>query len=182
MVDIQQIEHLLNKHFKTEGKITIDHHTGVVNVQGNVYLYPKHDVLHLPVTFGQVSGAFQCFNNMLVDLNGAPRHVGGLFDCGYNRLTYLKGAPDHVGGWFSCRDNPLESLEGAPDHVDKMFYMSYQEHTPLLRLIKYDQFTIRDAPYPVQEIMNKYAGKGKSHILLCSNELKKAGFAGNATW
>jgi hypothetical protein len=97
-------------------------------------------------------------------------------------LTSLKGAPDHVGRWFSCRDNPLNSLEGAPAHVDRMFYVSFLDDLPLLRLLEYDQFSLRDAPDLVQDIMNKYAGTGKKGMLGAAVELTKAGFKANARW
>ena len=33
--------------------------------------------------------------------------VGGYFDCSDNRLTSLEGAPQSVGGDFYCSDNPI---------------------------------------------------------------------------
>ena len=33
--------------------------------------------------------------------------MGGYFDCSNNQLTSLKGAPQSVGGYFDCSDNPV---------------------------------------------------------------------------
>jgi hypothetical protein len=38
--------------------------------------------------------------------------VGENFDCRNNKLTSLEGAPEVVGGSFDCRNNNLTSLEG----------------------------------------------------------------------
>ena len=69
-------------------------------------------------------GDFDCYNNELTSLEGAPDHVGGDFDCDNNELTSLEGAPDHVGGSFSCHHNQLTSLKGAPSHVGVDFSCS----------------------------------------------------------
>ena len=47
--------------------------------------------------------------------------VLGSFDCSNNKLKSLKGAPLSVGGWFDCSYNELTTLEGAPQTVDKIF-------------------------------------------------------------
>ena len=52
-----------------------------------------------------VTGSFNCANNHLRTLKGAPRHVGWNFDCHGNSLYTLNGAPSHVGNNFDCRNN-----------------------------------------------------------------------------
>lgn len=61
-----------------------------------------------------VEGNFNCTENFLRDLCGAPASVGGDFFCDDNALTSLKGGPVIVGGVFSCTANPLETLSGYP--------------------------------------------------------------------
>jgi hypothetical protein len=66
----------------------------------------------------EVTGNFICYTNRLTSLEGAPRGVGGNFQCGRNSLSTLKFAPDEVGGSFSCGRNKLTSLEHGPRLVN----------------------------------------------------------------
>jgi hypothetical protein len=68
-----------------------------------------------------VGGDFECNNNQLTTLAGAPQTVDGSFDCANNRLTTLAGAPQTVGGGFNCAGNQLTTLAGAPQTVDGDF-------------------------------------------------------------
>ncbi len=69
------------------------------------------------IVFEGVSGRFNCINNQLTSLKGAPRFVDTDFFCSGNQLTSLKGAPKSVGRNFSCSNNQLISLEGAPEKI-----------------------------------------------------------------
>lgn len=89
---------------------------GKVNVDGNVRLSEK-GLTKLPVNFGVVTGYFDCYNNQLTTLEGAPNSVGGNFNCSNNQLTTLEGAPDIVGGNFYCYKNQLTTLDGSPSKV-----------------------------------------------------------------
>ena len=72
-----------------------------------------------------VKGDFNCDNNNLTSLEGAPQNVGGDFNCDNNNLTSLEGAPQNVGGDFYCsRNNNLTSLKGAPQTVEGNFNCS----------------------------------------------------------
>lgn len=203
MVDVNQISQLLKTHFWiTKGKVQIDPDTGVVNVEGSVRL--KHSLSQLPVTFGEVWGYFDCARKSLTTLQGAPRLVGGNFFCESNKLTHLQGSPDHVIGdffcdhnqltslhgacprvdaTFLCNDNPLTSLEGAPEHVGDAFVVDYSAHLPLLRLLMYKEVELHaESPPEIQDLLNKYAGKGKKGAIPCAAELIRAGFRENARW
>ena len=57
-----------------------------------------------------VKGDFDCPDNQLTSLEGAPKEVGGDFDCSVNQLASLEGSPEEVGGIFYCRTNELTSL------------------------------------------------------------------------
>ena len=59
---------------------------------------------------------FDCRNNHLTSLIGAPKYVGGWFDCNNNQLTSLAGAPKYVGGSFDCYNNP--ELTTLPDDLN----------------------------------------------------------------
>jgi hypothetical protein len=39
-------------------------------------------------------------------LEGSPKYIGGEFDCNNNLLTSLAGAPSSVGENFYCFNNP----------------------------------------------------------------------------
>ena len=75
----------------------------------------------IPVRIRKVHGSFDCSNNNLKDLKGAPEEVEGAFDCNYNQLETLEGAPRYVGVYFDCSHNKIISLKGAPKYVGKDF-------------------------------------------------------------
>jgi hypothetical protein len=52
--------------------------------------------------------------NYLVDLMGAPTHIGGFLNVSDNRITTLLGCPETIDGSFFCHNNPLLSLEYGP--------------------------------------------------------------------
>lgn len=148
----RRIKHLLLKHFDTDGPYEIDESLWVVNVHGDVSL-TSSEFTTLPVTFGEVTGSFSCFDKGLISLKGSPHTVGRDFNCsnnklqslqggphtlsggGYwcysNRLTDLHGAPSQVPGVFQCYNNNLNSLEGAPKSVAGTFAC---DHNPLISL------------------------------------------------
>ena len=70
-----------------------------------------------------VKGNFDCGNNYITSLKGAPKEVGGDFDCSHCwNLTSLKGAPKEVGGDFNCFGcKNITSLKGAPKIVGGKF-------------------------------------------------------------
>ena len=68
-----------------------------------------------------VNGNFNCSDNQLMTLNGAPSKVRGSFYCFCNYLTTLKGAPSEVGASFNCSYNRLISLVGIPKEIGNNF-------------------------------------------------------------
>ena len=79
----------------------------------------------------KVKGYFDCSENQLTDLKGAPSTVGGGFHCYKNQLTTLEGAPSEVGGTFNCSSNQLTTLEGVPIEVNGYFDCSNNQLTDL---------------------------------------------------
>jgi len=98
----------------TIGKWTINKKTGLVDIEGNFDCAKKKLKDFKGVRFGVVTGDFNCDDNKLTSLEGAPQEVGGSFRCHNNKLTSLVGAPQEVEGYFDCSYNMLTSLEGAP--------------------------------------------------------------------
>ena len=96
--------------------------TGLVDVDGNFDCSSQGLKDFKGVAFGHVKGYFNCANNQLTSLDGAPKTVNGDFYCYLNQLTSLKGAPKTVGWSFYCDSNQLTSLEGAPQTVDRGFF------------------------------------------------------------
>jgi hypothetical protein len=78
-----------------------------VDVDGDVNLYGK-GLTKLPLKFGKVSGYFDCGDNQLISLEGAPLSVGGDFYCSFNQLKSLQGSPKSVGRHFYCDNNQLK--------------------------------------------------------------------------
>ncbi len=212
MVNVQEINRLLEKHFQIDGKTQIDPTTGVVDVRGWVSLRPTVKVTKLPVQFGKVThgsfncsvntlttligapemedgGSFNCSNNKLTSLEGAPQKTRS-FDCSDNSLTSLVGAPESLD-YLGCDRNPLQSLEGFPQVIEVRLDMSYRPDLPLLRTLvaKHSgihlyarQTSLIQAAEQVEAILNKYAGQGKPGAIKCAVELVKAGYKENARW
>jgi hypothetical protein len=100
-------------------------------IEGDVIIREKF-LFQLPnISDLVVTGYFDCYNNQLTSLQGAPREVGGSFWCQRNQLTSLQGAPRKVGGSFDCHRNDLTSLQGAPSKVGRSFYCSRNQLTSL---------------------------------------------------
>ena len=91
-------------------------------IEGDVDL-AKLFLKELPkwLTGVEVTGVFDCSNNLLTSLQGAPKSVGSFY-CHSNKLTSLQGAPESVGGDFFCAKNKLTSLQGAPEIIGGDFY------------------------------------------------------------
>ena len=130
--------------FEIDGDIK---NTGLIKQDGEYY-----DIFHLPRGFVikgdldlsdmgltelpdlstvTVRGNFDCRNNQLTSLKGAPQSVGGDFNCNKNLLTTLKGAPQSVVGGFYCIQNLLKTLEGAPQSVGWDFNCWFNQLTTL---------------------------------------------------
>jgi hypothetical protein len=73
-----------------------------------------------------IDGDFECIQQNLTDFKGVRfGHIKGNFNCNDNRLTSLEGAPQKVGGSFYCHRNQLTSLEGAPQKVGGEFIIAW---------------------------------------------------------
>ena len=106
------------------GKWTLNPQTGLVDVKGGFNCYDQGLTDFKGVIFGVVTEYFDCSNNQLISLEGAPQKVGGSFYCYDNQLTSLEGAPQQVEGDFDCSNNQLTSLDGAPSWVGGSLYCS----------------------------------------------------------
>ena len=106
--------------FVQETKFEIDgdvKNTGLIKQDGKYY-----DLYHLPRGF-VIKGDLDLSDMGLTELPDLSAvTVRGNFDCGNNNLTSLKGAPQSVGGGVYCMHNLLMTLEGAPQRVDGNFY------------------------------------------------------------
>jgi len=116
----------------TEGKWTLNEKTGLVDIEGDFDCAKKKLKDFQGVRFGVVTGHFDCDNNSLTSLEGAPKKVGEYFTCHHNSLTSLEGAPKKVGGSFACHHNSLTSLEGAPQKVGGDFHCGGNKLTNLV--------------------------------------------------
>lgn len=79
-------------------------------------------LLHAPHTVG----AFNCCSNKLTSLEHGPHTMvpgyTGKYECRNNPLKSLKGAPAHVLEDFVCTGCKLPTLEGGPTQVDGSYY------------------------------------------------------------
>ena len=79
-----------------------------IDVNGDVDLSTKN-LNNIPVQFGIVKGSFNCAENQLTSLKGAPYNVAHFFVCDDNLLTNLEYGPSKVNGSFYCEGNPIQS-------------------------------------------------------------------------
>ncbi|NBP57852.1 hypothetical protein EBU71_15200 [bacterium] len=103
---------------------------GTVNVDGHVRI-EQESITELPLKFGKVSGFFNCSDNKLTTLKGAPREIGLGFDCRHNYLDSLIGGPKHVGGGYHCGHNNLTTLEGLAQSIGDLFVCEHNNLTSL---------------------------------------------------
>jgi len=92
---------------------------GTLDVFQSVFLLHKN-LTELPFNFGEIDGLFDCSENKLKNLKGAPEIVYDFY-CYKNKLTSLKGAPKIVKGDFYCYNNKLKSLKYAPKIIEDEF-------------------------------------------------------------
>jgi hypothetical protein len=138
-------ETFLNQY--TRGTWSVNPATGLVDVQGSFDCSRRLKSLW-GIRFGTVTGDFNCFNNQLTSLEGAPQTVTGGFNCHSNQLTSLEGAPLTVGGDFSCVWNQLTTLKGAPQTVRGGFYCFNNQLT-----------TLEGAPWKVEGSFSCHSNK-----------------------
>ena len=108
----------------TDGTWQLNPQTGLVDVEGDFHCDDQGLSDFKGVRFGKVGGGFNCNNNQITTLEGAPQEVGLGFYCRNNQITTLEGAPQEVGRSFNCNNNQLTTLEGAPQEVGGSFWCS----------------------------------------------------------
>ncbi len=152
---------------------------GTVNVTGHVCLNGL-ELERLPVKFGTIGDYFNCNNNLLTSLEGAPSSVGGNLNCNVNRLTSLEGAPGTVGKDFWCGSNRLTSLVGVHRHLRRIDVMLHIWGNGIVTggigLLLVEGLTEIVANHPAFEIIGRHLGQGKKGLLRCQEELHEAGF------
>ena len=124
---------------------------------------------------------FWCYNNRLTSLEGAPQSIGGIFWCTNNNLISLKGAPRSVGGNFWCSRNNLTSLEGAPQSVGGNFICHnnpIKSHILGLMLIEIGGTieTQLGNGSDVDKILNKWKNRGRKGVMGAMKELIDLGY------
>jgi hypothetical protein len=182
--------------FQVIGDVHMHEVTRKVSVMGHVRLLHMPELTSqghrmLPYEFDTVTGEFSIEDQGITHLQGCPRQADR-FIAAYNPITSLQGGPETVTQLYSVRGcKQLESLDGVASQIHGVFVCDWQPDLPLLRSLVAQQIQLDLPPFDwdqlqkkqqAERILNKHAGTGKSHILLCSNELKKAGLAGNAAW
>ena len=93
-----------------------------VDVNENVFI-DNIDLETFPFKFGKIRGGFNCSNNELKTLKGAPNEITLFFNCTGNNLTTLIDGPKKVGGAYYCSDNLLNDVYGFPEHFNGSYYM-----------------------------------------------------------
>lgn len=103
---------------KHRGKITAHSSINLSNL--NISLLP--DMSNVTIM-----GDYDCSDNKLSSLRGAPSSVHGDFNCKANKLQNLKGAPQSITGSFNCAMNELRSLSGGPRTVNGTYDCKFNQ-------------------------------------------------------
>jgi len=113
----------LNGGIAPQGGWKYDAEKDLIDVWGDFYCADQGLKDFKGVKFGNIDGHFNCSNNELTSLEGAPRYVEKSFDCSNNKLTSLEGGPDEVWwGDYKCSKNQLVSLKGLPTKESSYAY------------------------------------------------------------
>ena len=119
----------INKLLKEKGTQNPD---GSWDINGDVNIR-NLGLTEIPVKFNKVSGYFDCSENNLISLKGAPNKIGGYFKCSDNNLTSLIGAPKEVGGNFYCYNNnvkfTIEDVKKYSNVKGKIYTWNYLKKT-----------------------------------------------------
>ena len=156
----KQIE-WLNKCSGSKKSWSIRSYDGKIDVFGDFDCSGQGLTDFMGIEFGDVEGLFDCSNNKLKSLKGAPESTyydfhcdnneleslegitqstginsssgtsGGIY-CQNNKLTSLKGLPEKIRGDFNCSNNLLETLDGAPKRVNCDFNCSNNKLVTLI--------------------------------------------------
>ena len=120
-----------------KGSWKLNTSTGLVDVDGDFDCSEQGLTDLKEVKFGKVSGYFNCYNNQLTTLEGAPQSVSGSFYCFNNQLTTLEGAPQSVGQSFRFHNNPVSesTLKGifALMEKGKSYQQALEERWPKMK-------------------------------------------------
>ena len=116
MAELIQSHTFLSEDFDITGTITV-RGDGKFDVDGDVKL--MRTVEQMRVSFGTVTGNFDCSNQGLRVLYGAPRQVGGTFSCSNNSLSSLMGGPIEVAGSYEVNRCRLSSMNGIAQKIGR---------------------------------------------------------------
>lgn len=165
MIDTKAIRQTLNKYFHIEGRVKIDS-AGRVSVLARPSQHSVHVKVmrqtRLPVEFDRIEGDF---------------------DASKTGITTMWGFPITVTGHLYVYTNPdLHQFSDYEPVSIGHWWAVYRRDLKILKMLAAKEITLFTAPLEVEEIMNRYAGQGKSGALKCAAELIKAGFRDNARW
>ena len=166
--DHNEIEHWLDSMEITNYTINS---SGVVDVNNDVIISFKK-LTHIPIQFGKVNGDFNCNNNELSSLKGAPQYIGGNFWFYKNQIKILSTETKimYVGKEVDFEINPLTSLSGIHKifkHVKKTMIIPSTIQSHILGLI-----LIRDLVHVVNPTSSALTSSLKAAIEIINKHLK----------
>jgi len=93
-----------------------------LSIVGAKYECENNKLKNLKGAPDRLKSHFYCRRNNLITLEGGPNIINGNYNCANNNLINLIGAPKVVYGYFDCSYNHLKSLEGIPKFIGGDFY------------------------------------------------------------
>lgn len=127
--------------------------------------------------------SFDCSNNLLTSLEGAPPAGTEEFVCNSNLLPDLTSAP--ATKYLAALNNPFQNFRGTPSHIESVA-VTWRRDLPLLGLLTVKDINIHfhnGTHYDeIEQILKQYASQGRAGMIDCKRELVAAGFEGNARY
>jgi hypothetical protein len=131
-----------------------------------------------------IGGSFDIDGNpSLLSLVGGPKEVGGHYSADNCGLSSLEGLPVKIGGFLDLSDNPLTSLKGINQLKEMHGDLSLYE-CPITSHIL-GVFFINGCGWLIAadagdfgkaaDIVNRHISKGRSGLLMCTQDLIEAG-------
>lgn len=95
-----------------------------VDVLGSVDI-SSQSLIEIPIQFGEVSGNFNCDNNLLTSFQGMPTEIGLALYASNNLISSFEGFPKYIGTSARLLSNEITHLIKLDTKIEKNLYLDY---------------------------------------------------------
>ena len=146
-----------------------------INDDLSISIYSDVDISNrgfenIPIFFHIVKGDFNCSNNNLKSMDGAPL-ITDSFNCSNNIINSLYGSPETINGNFDISNNKINSISGGPVSIKGYFNFSNNNVMYIGEFPKVNGEIIYTGN-PIEEIINLFPEKDRKEAF---SEMKNYG-------